>query len=458
MNQLDGYHLLEEGAKALSQIESNGIRIDTEHLETTMRRIRRSIKRSTLALKRHDIYEIWRRYYSNKFNLGSRYQLGKILFDIMKIKCTEHTKTGKWKADETILSGIDLPFVRHWIHIEKQKKLLNGFLAGIHRETHNGFLRPSFNLHRVITFRSSSDSPNFQNFPVRDPVAGKVIRSCFIPRKNHHLVEIDYSGIEVRVAACYHKDPTMLEYICDETKDMHRDMAAQCFMCEPEQVEKQVRYVGKNMFVFPQFYGDYYINNAKAMWEACTKMGLMIENMPAKRWLKRKGIRDLGACDPEQKPKRKTFEFHMKEVESDFWNRRFKVYKQWKLDWYQSYLNTGKFQMLTGFEIAGTQLKRNDVINYPVQGSAFHCLLWSLTRLQKWLVRNKMRSVIIGQIHDSIVADVHKDELETYLQKAKIIMTQDIMKAFPWLIVPLEIEAEVAPLGDSWFDKKEKEI
>ena len=69
-----------------------------------------------------------------------------------------------------------------------------------------------------------------------------------------------------------------------------------------------------------------------------------------------------------------------------------------------------------------------------------------------------MRSRIVGQIHDSIVADVHKDELDDFLQRAKKIMTRMLPRAWKWLIVPLTVEAEVSPLGGSWFDKKEVEL
>src|SRR5690606_20675796 len=116
-------------------------------------------------------------------------------------------------------------------------------------EEHHNFIANKICVH------NSSDSPNFQNLPIRNPKMAKIIRSAFIPRSDRHvLVEIDYSGIEVRVAACYHKDPVMIEYINDPTKDMHRDMAAQCYLAPPEQVSKQMRYCGKNMYVFPQFY------------------------------------------------------------------------------------------------------------------------------------------------------------------------------------------------------------
>ena len=173
--------------------------------------------------------------------------------------------------------------------------------------------------------------------------------------------------------------------------------------------------------------------------------------------LRRKGIIELGDCDPEKSPRKNTFEKHMKEVEDDFWNRRFKVYKQWKKDWYYAYLKKGYFDTLTGFRIEGWY-DRKQVINYPPQGSAFHWLLWSLIRIQKLLNKYNMRSLIIGQIHDSIVSSVYKRELRNYLEICQQVMTVDIRKYWDWIIVPLRIEAEAAPVDKSWYDKVEVKI
>ncbi|NIS13857.1 MAG: hypothetical protein GWN12_18860, partial [Thermoplasmata archaeon] len=86
------------------------------------------------------------------------------------------------------------------------------------------------------TFRSSSDSFNFQNIPIRDLELARLIRQAIIARSGHRLVEIDYSGVEVHVAACYHQDPTMLEYLEDKSKDLHRDMAMEIFKLPLEEL------------------------------------------------------------------------------------------------------------------------------------------------------------------------------------------------------------------------------
>tara|TARA_R110000744_G_scaffold158644_2_gene274617 strand:- start:2243 stop:3625 length:1383 start_codon:yes stop_codon:yes gene_type:complete len=453
----EAYKLLHHGCIALSQIETNGMRVNVEYLRLTNIRLDRDIKNIQEELRNDEVFELWRREFGSKTNLGSREQLARILFDVLGHTCKERTETGRPKMDASAISEIDEPFVKKFVSFEQMKKLRNTFLKGIEREVCGEFLHPNFNLHNVQTYRSSSNSPNFQNFPIRDKKAGEIIRKCFIPRDGHHIVEIDYSGLEVRIAACYHKDPKMLEYIHDPTKDMHRDMAAECFKCKPEEVSKDLRYCGKNMFIFPQFYGDYYLNNAKALWESIHIFGHKVGDVPMIDHLRSKGISKLGLCDPKEKPRPRTFEKHLQNVERNFWEKRFPAYNEWKKSWFDQYQKTGGFNTLTGFRIDGV-LGRNDVINYPVQGSAFHCLLWSVITLNKWLNKKNMKTKIVGQIHDSIVADVHESELEVYLKKAKSIMTKRLPEKWGWINVPLEVEAEVTPVNGSWFEKKEMKI
>jgi DNA polymerase-1 len=395
--------------------------------------------------------------------MGSRPQLGEVLFsDAIGFETEKRTKTGRIQVNQEVLESLDSPFVKRYLLLEKLKKLQSTSLKGILREVEGEYIHPFFSLHTVRSFRSSSDSPNFHNIPVRDPKMGKLIRSCFIARDGHQLVEIDYGAIEVRISACYHKDPTMLEYINDPTKDMHRDMAAEIFLCEPEEVTKQMRYVAKNGFVFPQFYGSYFGECAPNIWNAMNRMELDIDGTPLHGWLADKGIDGLGKkishyTTGRIETEHGTFMEHIRGVEEDFWQERFPVYDKWKDEWWEAYREEGGFTTLTGFRIDGV-MKRNDVINYPVQGSAFHCLLWSLIRLQRWLRKKKKRTKMVGQIHDSLVLDVAIEELEEVLRMAKKIMTEDIRKVWNWIIVPLEVEAEVSPVGGSWFDKKEVEI
>lgn len=452
-----GYKLLHDGCVALSQVEANGIRIDTDYLERAIKETGLRINEISDNLKGYKVYKIWRKKYGSKTNLGSREQLGKILFDVMKYPCLSRTKIEqKPKADEANLKSTGLKFVDSYLRYEKLKKARSTYLRNIQRETTDGFLHPNFPLHLVQSYRGSSDHPNFQNIPVRYPEIKELVRRAFIARENHQIIEIDFKGAEICNAACYHKDPRMIKYIEKDPGAMHKDMAAEIYMLKKSQVHKDARQCSKNSFIFPQFYGDWYKNCAIHLWKDIEKENLVIKDTDIDLYshLETMGIYELGACDPEQNPEEGTFEKHLQNIEYDFWTKRFKVYNKWKKDWWKAYQENGYFETLTGFIIEGN-LDRKQAINYPIQGSAFHWLLWSLIRIQKLMRKYKMKSLIVGQIHDSIVGDIHRKERKDYLEIVKQVIYEDLRKHWDWIIVPLLVEVEVAPVGGSWFDKKE---
>ena len=454
-NRQEGYQLLHDGLIELSKVEANGIRIDLQRLERTKEKLTSKLRLLRAEMEESDVWRVWRKRYGERANLTSREQLGNVLHVELGFEVNGETETGRPSMDEESLQKVDHPFVEKMIRFLKYDKALGTFVKGIEKEIVNGRLHPVFNLHIARTYRSSSDSPNFQNFPVRDKEISKVVRSLFVPSPGHVLAENDFKGIEVGVSACYHKDQNFISYITTPGKDMHRDMAAQIYMVDPKDVSKEARYGAKNKFVFPQFYGDYYVACARNLWEWIEKGKLTTpDGVSLFKVLKHHGITELGACDPEHSPQPGTFEAHLKDVEDDFWNRRFMGYGRWRKEWFAAYQKKGYFDMLTGFRVHGS-FARNAVTNYPIQGSAFHCLLWSLIRVNRLLAKHKMKSMVVGQIHDSLIGDVKESELRDYLEIVEQVATVDLRKAYKWLIVPLEIEYEIAPPGGSWFQKKE---
>jgi len=448
------YQLLHEGVLALSKVEANGIRIDMDRLQQNIKETNDRITRLTTTLERHEISKEWKKIYRKETNFGSHDQLGVVLFDKLKYKCKSRTATGKPKTDEEALSALKIPYVKKYLKLSKLKKILNTYLLGIQRETIFELLHPVFSLHLVQTFRGSCEKINFQNIPIRIPWIMELIRTVIIPRPGHCLIELDYSGVEVRISCCYHHDKRLIAYVTNPELDMHRDMAAECYSCEVDEVSKELRHGGKNCFVFPQFYGDYYVNCARNLWDHADSLNLIMPNgLLVRDYLKSKGIKRLGACDPEQEPRPGTFEKHIQNVQADFWGVRFKKYSEWKESWWKEYQRNGGFQMHTGFVVNGV-FKRNEAINYPVQGSAFHCLLKSLINIQTWIEKKKTKTKLIGQIHDSILADVPNKEVDDFLHNAKRIMTTDLRKEWKWINVPLDVDAERARDGESWADKK----
>lgn len=243
-------------------------------------------------------------------------------------------------------------------------------------------------------------------------------------------------------------------------------MAMECFIIDADQWDpkacKPLRYCGKNMFVFPQFYGDYFVDCATMMWNEIVEQKL---KMPTGELvvdhLAKHGIKSLGRMEKSKsgrhEPTPRSFMSHIRDVEESFWQDRYSVYTEWKEDFFDAYNEVGYFDTFTGFRCSGV-MKRNEVLNYPVQGPAFHCLLWSLIELNDWLKEKRMKTMIIGQIHDSIVFDLAKDEVFDVLAQAQRIMCDDIREEWKWLTVPLEIEAEVAPVNESWWKKQEVKL
>lgn len=458
----EAFELFHRGAIAFANVEANGMRVDTDYLDAAIKKAAKRILHLESELREDEVFSVWRRRYGAKTNLDSGEQLATILFDVLKYPCKERTDSGRPSGKDTNLMDINIPFVENYRKLAKLRKAKGTFLEGIRSfVTDDGFLHPNFNLNIAASFRSTSNDPNFQNFPSRNEEMASLVRSAFIPRDDHVLVEFDFGGVEVGVAGCYNKDPKL---IYDYTEgDMHRDMAMKLFFLEKEQVSKQARYCSKNMFVFPNFYGSYWFDCARNLWEAIDRMSLAtVDGVGMREHLKENGVRKLGKAEKNDDPKIGTFQYHVKKQEDYLWNERYTVYTDWKKKTWQEYQARGYCRLLTGFVCArdsdGLIMNRKQVINYQIQGAAFHCLLWCLIEMDAWLRKNKMRSKIVSQIHDSIIGDVHKDELPEYLAKMKELMTVSLAKAWKWVIVPLKVEAEACELGGNWFKKKKVEL
>lgn len=443
----EAFRLMMEGSQAFTDIEERGMKIDVEYLDKTIKETGEQIKQIEDELKQQDEYKIWRKRFGVNADLGKREQLAKILFEDLGYeakafsdKSKDDDGNYKAKTDEDAFAHINLPFLEKWTWLQKLEKCHTTYLVGIRRQTEDGFLHPFFNLHTVRTYRSSSDSPNFQNQPTRDPRTAKLIRSAFVPRDGYVLIEIDYGALEFRGAACFWKDKSMIAYASDNTLDIHRDMAAECYLLDRDNVTKPARSFAKNQFVFPILYGSYFKNVAPHLWEMIGRGNLETKaGVPLYEHLASKGIDNL-----------EDYTLHIKDVERSF-NERFSHWSNEKTKWWDLYLKRGWFPLMTGFICKGIY-KFNNLMNTPIQGPCFHLLLWSLIQLNDWMKKHKTKSMIIGQIHDSIFLDVHKSEIQDVINQAERIMTIDVRKHWDWVITPLSIEVECSSLN--WFEKK----
>lgn len=450
----DAHDLMLDAAMTLSKISGNGIRMDVPYMKHAQRQIGKQIQRELAEFETLDDVKLWKKKYGAEYNPGSNQQLGDILFNELGYEGKKKTKAGADAVDvnvlEELLEESDNPMLKSLMHIRKLQKASGTYIDGLLRETTDGYLHPSFPVCFARSYRSASRNPNFQNIPTRDKEIKKLVRTAFIPREGRQILELDFKGIEVSTAYMYHLDPTMKAYLLDPTKDMHRDMAMQLYKLGPDEWNKPCRQGAKNKFVFPEFYGSYWKNVGTDLWKYAALNKLRVGK-------DEKGPTIFEHLASHGIPSLPKFLKHVEKIEDHFWHERFPVYTQWKQDWIDAYQKRGYFDSYTGFRYTGI-LKRNEIINYAIQGSASHCLLWTMCQLQRWLERKGFKSLIIGQIHDSMVIDVVPSELDALLTQVQILVRKKLPARYEWITIPLTIEAEIAPIDHPWLDKAEIDI
>jgi len=393
-------------------------------------------------------------------NWNSDQQLREVLFKKSGIKPVKRTKPskghpkGQASCDNESLELISksYPELKPFMEYKKLAKVNNTFIAGILKEQVNGIIHPFFHLHIARTFRSSSSNINFHNQPNRDKKQRKIVRSSFKPAPGFGIMAADFSGIEVGTSCCYHKDKKMLHYVRHpEKNNMHTDMAVQCYLLDKfvkDGLEKILRKGAKNGFVFPQFYGDYYKNNAASL----ASWG----NLPTKGSFSKKDGEKLitGLSLGEHLIKKGIFDYddfvdHIQEVEDDFWNNRFKGYRNWKKRNVREYYKKGYLKTLTGFTCSG-EMSENDINNYPIQGAAFHKLLKTYIEVFRRLAHYKMKSFLIGQIHDELVFNYYPKEEDNVLEIVQEVACEWLPKQWKWINVPMVVEANVFDVDANW--------
>jgi uracil-DNA glycosylase family 4 len=446
--QKKGLDFFVNSSRRLAECESNGIVLDAERANRTNKELMDKLEQIEDEIRAMPELEKWNK--STPFRPSADDDLAHLVFNILGYKSKEKTPSGKPKTDKSVMEKIDLPVVQKVLEWKKWHKARNTYVKQYIREAVDGIIHPVFNLHFVDTFRSSSDSPNFQNVPKRQKDVKKVLRSLLVPHPGHMLVEYDYKAVEVAVSACYNQDPNLLKYVRDPSTDMHRDTGMELFFRDldwflnPRSKElgdlaKAERQIAKNAFVFPEFYGSYFEQIAPDIWGDL--------GPETKQHLKEKGIRGL-----------KDFTEHVEAIEEDFWEKRFPVYAQWKKDTYEEYEHRGYIDSYTGFRYYGP-MKRNEAVNYPIQGSAFHCLLWTLTRvmeeMEKRGMKSQLRSLFVGQIHDAAVGSIHPDEQAEIDYLIWYWGTQKILEYWDWIIVPLNIEKSFSKVDGTWAEMED---
>lgn len=464
----DAERLMFKGALAMSELSHNGIRINMEELDRQIEMAEEEIAEIQARLKKDDVWLVWRKTFGDKAVMGSKAQLAKVIFDKMgyprpRATSKKHRSDEfdadkrESKHDEATFQDVDLKFIKDYFRCEKLKKMLGTYFLGIKREAVDGKIHPDFKLHNVISYRSSSANPNFHNVPKRNKEVSNKIRGCFIPRKGRRFVEVDFKGVEVAVSACYCGDRNLIKYVSDPSTDMHRDLAARLFGFDPDFLleNKQwakatVRDWAKNRMTFPQFYGSVYFQCAPSLWKAVLSGAKLPDGKTTiQEHLRKQGIKELGDIEPGAPVKAGTWVHRVKEAEDYLWYEMFPEFTAWKKRWHKKYLKRGYFDSLTGFRYEGL-FKKNDVLNYSTQGSSFHCNLQVIIWLLEEMAERGMRTMLIGQVHDSDLADAPDREVQEYLNLINDLATKRLAKEWDWINIPFELEMEVGEIGASW--------
>ena len=375
-----------------------------------------------------------------RMNLNSNDDLGHLLYNLYGYEPPKQTVGGGNSVDVESLREINIDFTNLLLVLRKYQKIRDTYLEQFIRESSGNIIHPVISLHIARTYRSSMQNPNMQNIPIRERTARRYCRKGIQPRPGHRLVEDDYSAVEIRIIACYSEDPKLV-YEIKGGYDMHGEQARHSYLLDDETYTKSLRGWAKNKFVFPEFYGSYFVNCARDLWEVAQKE-FVATGQPLLEHLADKGLDDYNK-----------FEAHIKGVENRLWEK-YKYVKQWQQNLIKSYLEKGFISLFTGHKRRGL-MTVNELINAPIQGTAFLCLLWSFIQLNRRLKHTNYSAKLRLQVHDSLFSDTLPDEQVKYIQLVEQVATKEIMEYAPWLIVPLEMEHELSQIGGSWLDKEE---
>jgi DNA polymerase-1 len=399
------YDLFHDGVLAFSEMEEEGIPVDVKYYQDTSVKLEKRISFIEKQLLRTPEALLFKSKEGRDIKLNSPDDLKKLLFQYLGIPSTKKTILDNDSVDKDVLDSIDLPFAKDLVKKRKLDKLKATYLDGILDIQVYGRIHPNFNLHLVRTYRSSSSQPNFQNLPKRDKESMSMIRGGIIPSLGNLLIEADYGGHEIGILACYSKDPILMKERRDG-KDIHQEWADFLGVS---------RFDGKNGFSFALIYGSYFKNIHTDL------VG--------------RGYRDLSLMKVQK-------------AEQEFW-RKYKWVKKFQEELIESYKRNGYVEMFHGFRRRGF-LTRNEIINSVIQGSAFHCLLESIIKINLISKEEGWKSKLMGQIHDSIIIDCYHDELDHVVEIVKRAMTKDILINNPWIVVPLISDIKIGKINQSW--------
>ncbi|MCG8340316.1 MAG: DNA polymerase I [Cytophagales bacterium] len=394
--------------EVLASMECAGVKIDL----TTLKELSKAMVQESNTLEQ-EIYELA----GETFNIASPKQLGTILFDKLKLaEKPPKTKTGQYATGEDVLTKLarEHEIVTKIIAHRELQKLKSTYVDALPAliSPIDGLIHTSYNQAVTATGRLSSTHPNLQNIPIRTE-KGRAIRKAFVPRdKDYVLLSADYSQIELRIMASFAKDKTMIAAFKAD-KDIHATTASKLFKVPLEAVDTDMRRKAKTAN-FGIIYGISAFGLSQRLniprKEASAIIDAYFEEFPAIKAYMGKVIHEA------REKKYVTTLLGRKRFLRDINSRNATV---------------------RGFA------ERN-AINSPIQGSAAEMIKVAMIRIHTWMKKEKLQSKMIMQVHDELVFDTYKTEVELLKEKVPTFMKEAL---------PIKVPVKVAiGMGENWLE------
>lgn len=394
--------------QVLSNMELNGVTIDKQSLAN----LEIEIKEDLLNIEQK-IYELA----GEHFKINSPKQLGHILFDKMKLlENPQKTKGGQYATGENILTQLAPihPIAKYLIQYKALSKLNSTYVHALPNmiSKEDGKIHTTYNQAIVATGRLSSTDPNLQNIPIRS-TRGKEIRKAFISSDpDFKIMSADYSQIELRIMASFSKAKHMIQAF-KENKDIHIMTASKIFHVNEEDVTSDMRAKAKTV-----------------------NFGIIY------------GISGFGLSKILEIRRRDAFEI-INEYFKEFPDIKIymdKVIEKAKQDGYVKTL-LGKKRILKDINSRNATIRKyaeRNAINSPMQGTQSEMIKLAMVNIFNWMKKQKLKSKMIMQVHDELIFEVHKDEID--LMK---IQVEKLMKNSLKLEVPIEVNIGI---GENWLE------
>lgn len=394
--------------RVLAAMEREGIRLDKDFLESLTQKLNEDI----IALEKSIYTEA-----GEEFNIGSPKQLGEVLFGKMKLMDKpKKTRTGQYSTAEEVLSALvkEHKIIADILEYRGLMKLKNTYVEALPKQIHpkTGRVHTEYLQTVAATGRLSSVNPNLQNIPIRT-TRGREVRKAFVPRdENYVLLSADYSQIELRIIAALSQEENMINAFRNG-EDIHASTAANIFNVKPEEVTREQRSNAKTVN-FGIIYG---VSSYGLSQQTDLSMG---------------EARDLIATYYKTYPRLRDY-----------------IDDQIAFAGENGYVETvmGRRRYLRDInaknQVVRAAAERN-AINAPVQGSAADIIKKAMINIHERLVKENFKSKMLLQVHDELIFDVHKEELE----KMKTLIKEEMESAYQ-LEVPLIVDIGI---GQNWLE------